>query len=85
MTKVCCESGENGVKSDQDVQNEAKNNKTKDMKIITQVIWITKGSKYHFLSIKLSYFYHSIYSCSQFYVFNKSVLDLFLYDLWLNL
>ena len=58
MTKDCCESGENGVKSDQDVQNGAKNNKTKDMKIITQVILITKGSKNHFLSIKISFFYH---------------------------
>ena len=38
MTKVCCKSGENDVKSDQDTQNEDKNNKTKDMKIITQVI-----------------------------------------------
>ena len=38
MTKVCCESGEIDVKSDQDTQNEAKNNKTKDMKIITQVV-----------------------------------------------
>ena len=81
MTKVCCESGENDVKSDQDVQSEAKNNKTKDMKIITQVILIIKGSKYNFLSIILSYFYHFIYSCSQFYVFNKLVLDLFLYNL----